>query len=84
MRLLDACREYLDSAIASAGSGIKTMLLDSESFSAVSVAYPQSRLMARGVYHFERIESQRSKEVRRISTLQVQCAPDNRFFGWTI
>ncbi len=69
MRLLEIAREYLDLCVSGAGAGIKSMLLDAEAMSTVSIAYPQSKLMAKGVYLFEKLEDHRSKEV--IKTLSV-------------
>ena len=57
MSLLDLTASYVDHVLSSlGGSGIKALLLDAPSLSAVSLSCPQSALMAKGVYLFERLE----------------------------
>ena len=57
MSLLDLSTSYVDHVLSSLGSGnIKAMLLDADSLRAVSLSCPQSALMAKGVYLFERLE----------------------------
>ncbi|XP_055544618.1 vacuolar protein sorting-associated protein 45 [Wyeomyia smithii] len=62
MNVTRAIQLYLEKMIASAGPGMKMLLMDRETTSIVSMAFAQSEMLQKEVYLFERIDSGRSNE----------------------
>ncbi len=72
--LLELTAEYVSAVVDELGSDLKAMLLDSTAMSAVSVACPQSTLMARGVYLFHKLEDSAQRSGGRTERLDyVSC-----------
>uniref|UniRef100_F1KXX8 Vacuolar protein sorting-associated protein 45 n=1 Tax=Ascaris suum TaxID=6253 RepID=F1KXX8_ASCSU len=57
MDIVMAARQYISEMIRLSGPGMKIMIMDKETTSAVSCVYAQSDVMQKEVYLFERIDS---------------------------
>ncbi|CEF69057.1 Sec1-like protein family and Sec1-like, domain 2-containing protein [Strongyloides ratti] len=57
MNVLTTSQLYINEMIKLAGPGMKILLMDKETTSIVSCSFPQSELMQKEVYLFERIDS---------------------------
>lgn len=54
------------------GPGIKSLLMDSETISTISIACPQSALMRKGIYLFEKLEErQPTKQLRFVNCICI-------------
>lgn len=62
MNLINGVKLYIEKMCSESGPGMKTMLLDKETTSIISMAFSQSDMLQREVYLFERIDSGRSNE----------------------
>ena len=60
MSLVELTASYVDHLLSSLGTGVKTLLLDSSAMAAISLSCPQSSLMAKGVYLFEKLSEAKS------------------------
>ncbi len=75
MRLVQVAREFVDLSVSAAGGGIKSMLLDADAMATVTVAYPKSKLMAKGVYLFEKLEDPKARQSLPFVSCLVLASP---------
>ncbi len=62
----------MSSICDSLGSGIKSLLMDGETISTISIACPQSALMRKGIYLFERLDARTpTKQLRFVNCICV-------------
>ena len=65
MSLIDLTSGYVSHALSSLSPrGMKSLLMDADTMSAVSVSCQQSDLMSKGVYLFERLDDRRRSSTR--------------------
>ncbi|XP_061393682.1 vacuolar protein sorting-associated protein 45 [Musca vetustissima] len=62
MNVITSIKLYIEKMCTESGPGMKTMLLDKETTSIISMAFAQSDMLQREVFLFERIDSGRSNE----------------------
>uniref|UniRef100_A0A0K0FYM2 Vacuolar protein sorting-associated protein 45 (inferred by orthology to a human protein) n=1 Tax=Strongyloides venezuelensis TaxID=75913 RepID=A0A0K0FYM2_STRVS len=62
MNVLTISQLYINEMIRLAGPGMKILLMDKETTSIVSCSFPQSELMQKEVYLFERIDSLNARD----------------------
>ncbi|XP_011211205.1 vacuolar protein sorting-associated protein 45 [Bactrocera dorsalis] len=62
MNLITAIKLYVEKMCNESGPGMKTILLDKETTSIISMAFSQSDMLQREVFLFERLDSGRSNE----------------------
>jgi vacuolar protein sorting-associated protein 45 len=78
MSLVELTASYVDHLLAGLGHGMKSLLMDADTMSAISVSCPQSHLMSKGVYLFERLDERRKSKPLSFVTCVCIATPTPR------
>uniref|UniRef100_A0A0N4ZK81 Vacuolar protein sorting-associated protein 45 n=1 Tax=Parastrongyloides trichosuri TaxID=131310 RepID=A0A0N4ZK81_PARTI len=78
MNVLTTSQLYINEMIRLAGPGMKILLMDKETTSTVSCSFPQSELMQKEVYLFERIDSLNARDTIKYIKAIVFIRPTTR------